>query len=73
LAQINGLEPHKNYRGPPNAGLYRFNLEKPTADYALLAAAPQQSLKHTNHVKSSSPLRFLRVGSTHQVNYCIQH
>lgn len=43
------------------------NLEKPTADYALLAAAPQQSPKHTNHVKILLSLRFPCFGSTYQV------
>lgn len=46
---------------------YGVNLEEPAADYALLASAPQQSLEHTNHVKSSSPLRFARFATTYQV------
>ena len=42
-------------------------LEKPTAYYALLAAAPEQSLEHTNHVKFLLSLRFHRFGSAYQV------
>jgi len=52
---------------PASAGLYEFKLEEPTAYYALLAAAPQQSFEHTNHVKSSSPRRFTCFGFTYQV------
>lgn len=49
-------------RGPPICGPRVELLEEPAADYSLLASASQQSPKHTNHVKSSSPLRFLDSG-----------